>query len=80
MKISFKEYLNIIEGGMVADDKAEEGKSKPAQRPSTMGAKSMQVKVSGVAGGKGGGNEGGGMAGGAAQTAPTGQSGTPAQV
>ncbi len=43
---------------MVADDKAEEGKSKPKIRPSTAGAQNMQVKANGVAGGTGGGSAG----------------------
>jgi hypothetical protein len=70
MKVSFKEFLHMVEGGMVADDKAEEGKSKPKIRPSTAGAQNMQVKTSGVAGGTGGGEASGGMAGGAAPAAP----------
>lgn len=71
MGVSFKQFLNFLEGGMIADEKAEEGKSKPKQRPSTMGAPNMQIKTSGVAGGTGGGNAGGGMGGGAAPIAPT---------
>jgi len=46
------------EGGFIADDKAEQGKSRP-NKPPVRGPSS--VTVSGVAGGPGGGG-GGGMA------------------
>lgn len=55
--LKFKDYLLIREGGFIADDKAEEGKSKP-KKPMVRGPSS--VTVSGVAGGPG--NAGGGAA------------------
>lgn len=79
MKISFKEYLNTVEG-FINPEKAEEGKSKDKNGPTARGAKGLYPKVTGISGGPGGGGEGGGgMAGGAAPAAPmTGQSQTPA--
>lgn len=62
--LKFKNYILLREGGFVADDKAEEGKSKP-KKPQLKGPSS--VTVSGVAGGPGGT---GGAAGGAVP-APT---------
>lgn len=50
--LKFKDYILIREGGFVADEKAEEGKSKP-KKPQVRGPSS--IKVSGVAGGPGGG-------------------------
>jgi hypothetical protein len=49
--LKFKDYILLREGGFVADDKAEEGKSKP-KKPQVRGPSS--VTVSGVAGGPGG--------------------------
>lgn len=49
--LKFKDYILLREGGFVADDKAEEGKSKP-KKPLIKGPSS--VTVSGVAGGPGG--------------------------
>lgn len=49
--LKFKDYILLREGGFVADDKAEEGKSKPT-KPLIKGPSS--VTVSGVAGGPGG--------------------------
>lgn len=57
--LSFLEYYRLREGGMVADEKAEEGKSKPKNRPSTKGLK-LQQDNSGVAGGPGKGEAAGG--------------------
>lgn len=54
--LKFKDYILMREGGFVADDKAEEGKSKP-KKPQVRGPSS--VTVSGVAGGPGGASGGG---------------------
>lgn len=48
--MKFKDYVLMKEGGFIADDKAEEGKSKP-KKPMIRGPSS--VTVSGVAGGPG---------------------------
>jgi hypothetical protein len=59
--LKFKDYLLIKEGGFVADDKAEEGKSRP-KKPLVRGPSS--VTLSGVAGGPGGATPTGMVAGG----------------
>jgi hypothetical protein len=66
--LKFKDYLLMREGGFVADDKAEEGKSKP-NKPQVRGPSS--VTVSGVAGGPGGAGGGGGGAAPAAPATPS---------
>jgi len=55
--LKFKDYILLREGGFIADDKAEEGKSKP-KKPQVRGPSS--VTVSGVSGGPGGAGGGGG--------------------
>jgi hypothetical protein len=64
----FHEWLRFREGGMVADDKAEEGKSK-VKNPAVRGPGS--VTTHGVAGGPGGyKGSGGGVAAGGIGAAP----------
>lgn len=50
--MNFKQFLQQLEEGLfIADDKAEEGKSRPKKPPT----KGTAVPVSGVSGGPGGG-------------------------
>ncbi len=64
--MNFKDYLRFVEGGMVADDKAQEGGSK-VKNPAVRGPSSVQPF--GVAGGPGG-YKGAGGAGAAVPVTP----------